>query len=434
MAVMAQNAEETSGHSSILEKTEVRTERADTTDLGMEEQERLLQMPSLVRKLEEELARERRRSAEKDKQLAHMQTHVSVLEKRLAFVEECLEEQTRRVRPEGDDAESKVVLDLQQQLVDELSKRKEAQYNLISKAQELCDVQPQLAECHQTIQELRRELQVAQETLPRAAPGREHPGNRTPVPRSSPMKGSNSPQVPIADFRFTRIDIQAQGEEGGLSSPRFGDLDECTEGEARSPVTGARRGSPEPLRMLSSPIRQATPHQVMRMTSGCRTPARMHAESSPTTQAPAQLIFTAAIHTSPDVRAVQQQTPVASAVPSSHRSGSFVAERQQSAAYPAALGTPGRRTDGGVPVQASGLHPRMATSPSRAYSVTGAVVAPAACPVSHGGSGRFVPSSPAYGSCRSPQVPSRCVRQVSGPARQTKAMAMPFQASQISGA
>ena len=103
-----------------------------------------------IQKLEAALASERKRCADKDKQLQMMEALLGRLQSRLEVLEDNLKEQQRKNRA----GSGTTVLDLQQQLADELAKRKQAQYSLIEKGQELCDVQEKLAESQQRIKEL----------------------------------------------------------------------------------------------------------------------------------------------------------------------------------------------------------------------------------------------------------------------------------------
>lgn len=104
-----------------------------------------------IQKLEAALTSERKRCADKDKQLQMMEALLGRLQTRLEQAEENLKEQ-RKTR--GTSQGASAVLDLQQQLAEELAKRKQAQYALIEKGQELCDVQQKLAESQQRIKEL----------------------------------------------------------------------------------------------------------------------------------------------------------------------------------------------------------------------------------------------------------------------------------------
>lgn len=103
-----------------------------------------------ILKLEAALSSERKRCADKDKQLQMMEALLGRLQTRLEQAEENLKEQRKKSGTSG----PSVVLDLQQQLAEELAKRKQAQYALIEKGQELCNVQQKLAESQQRVKEL----------------------------------------------------------------------------------------------------------------------------------------------------------------------------------------------------------------------------------------------------------------------------------------
>ena len=107
-----------------------------------------------IQKLESALASEQKRCADKDKQLQMMEALLGRLQSRLELLEDNLKEQQRKNRLNTSREHGAAVLDLQQQLADELAKRKQAQYLLIEKGQELCDVQLKLAESQQRIKEL----------------------------------------------------------------------------------------------------------------------------------------------------------------------------------------------------------------------------------------------------------------------------------------
>ena len=107
-----------------------------------------------IQKLESALASEQKRCADKDKQLQMMEALLGRLQSRLELLEDNLKEQQRKNRLNSSREHGAAVLDLQQQLADELAKRKQAQYLLIEKGQELCDVQQKLAESQQRIKEL----------------------------------------------------------------------------------------------------------------------------------------------------------------------------------------------------------------------------------------------------------------------------------------
>ncbi|CAE7209108.1 uhpC [Symbiodinium sp. CCMP2456] len=72
-----------------------------------------------------------------------MEAVVTRLQSRVELLQDHLKEQERKSRVAKGNSEA--VLELQQQLAEELSKRKQAQYELIAKAKELCDVQQKMA-------------------------------------------------------------------------------------------------------------------------------------------------------------------------------------------------------------------------------------------------------------------------------------------------
>ncbi|CAE7222519.1 unnamed protein product [Symbiodinium sp. CCMP2592] len=116
-----------------------------------------------VAKLEEELSAERQRSLQKDQKIEMMEAVVTRLQSRVELLQDHLKEQERKNRIAKGNSEA--VLELQQQLAEELSKRKQAQYELIAKAKELCDVQQKMAgagdtkdSSHEAQKELRNEV------------------------------------------------------------------------------------------------------------------------------------------------------------------------------------------------------------------------------------------------------------------------------------
>jgi len=116
-----------------------------------------------VAKLEEELSAERQRSLQKDQKIEMMEAVVTRLQSRVELLQDHLKEQERKNRIAKGNSEA--VLELQQQLAEELSKRKQAQYELIAKAKELCDVQQKMAgagdtkdSSHEAKKELRNEV------------------------------------------------------------------------------------------------------------------------------------------------------------------------------------------------------------------------------------------------------------------------------------
>eukprot|EP00439_Symbiodinium_sp_Y106_P049478 s3149_g6.t1 len=113
-----------------------------------------------VAKLEEELSAERQRSLQKDQKIEMMEAVVTRLQSRVELLQDHLKEQERKNRIAKGNSEA--VLELQQQLAEELSKRKQAQYELIAKAKELCDVQQKMAGAGDTkdsSHEAKKELQ-----------------------------------------------------------------------------------------------------------------------------------------------------------------------------------------------------------------------------------------------------------------------------------
>jgi len=116
-----------------------------------------------VAKLEEELSAERQRSLQKDQKIEMMEAVVTRLQSRVELLQDHLKEQERKNRIAKGNSEA--VLELQQQLAEELSKQKQAQYELIAKAKELCDVQQKMAgagdtkdSSHEAKKELRNEV------------------------------------------------------------------------------------------------------------------------------------------------------------------------------------------------------------------------------------------------------------------------------------
>ncbi|CAE7276342.1 p2xA [Symbiodinium natans] len=101
--------------------------------------EPMFALEAQVARLKEQLVAEKQHSAEKDQKLEMMEAVVTRLQSRIELLEDHLKEQQRKNRIMKGNGEA--VLELQQQLAEELAKRKQAQYELIAKAKELCDVQ-----------------------------------------------------------------------------------------------------------------------------------------------------------------------------------------------------------------------------------------------------------------------------------------------------
>eukprot|EP00913_Durusdinium_trenchii_P000460 g420.t1 len=88
-----------------------------------------------------------------------------------------------------------VAQDLQQQLAEELTKRKHAQYSLIEKAQELCDVQEKLARSQQRVTELEREAKKEDRRYLGASPASPRRPSTTSSPAGQPSSSACAPAL-----------------------------------------------------------------------------------------------------------------------------------------------------------------------------------------------------------------------------------------------
>ena len=183
-----------------------------------------------IQELEAQLEQERQRCADKDKQLQAKEAVLSRLQKRMSQLEDTIEQQKRTSKALH--TSNEVVIDLQKQLAEELAKRKQAQYLLISKARELCEVQQQHAQGRQSLQETKegKDLERGSRRGDCMSSPSETP--RTGSPSSSPLTScssvyrqsssppsgtsSKSPTVPPL-----RLPVSSGALNDSLSSTRF---------------------------------------------------------------------------------------------------------------------------------------------------------------------------------------------------------------------
>eukprot|EP00930_Biecheleria_cincta_P060304 TRINITY_DN45980_c0_g1_i1.p1 TRINITY_DN45980_c0_g1~~TRINITY_DN45980_c0_g1_i1.p1 ORF type:complete len:349 (-),score=62.58 TRINITY_DN45980_c0_g1_i1:527-1549(-) len=190
---------------------------------------------SLIELLESQLAEERRSSAIKDQRIAELQARLAALEKQLAGVSWSTTSHAQVSRHAVSHQAGRDAVFLQQQLADELAKRKSAQYDLIKQAKLACDQQEQLAQKEQELDKLRAEL----------ARGNQMPGLRAKTSNglseysAVPGKGGSSTPTPVE---------RADSLVGSRSNLKGSVISAATP-EARG------RETPAPLRLMSPEMR-----------------------------------------------------------------------------------------------------------------------------------------------------------------------------------